>query len=110
MGRGVVMRLSRMFVVTAGVPGVTIHPGPITVCINPDGTVRKIPPYQCQKPGVVLTLPPAGGTVYFCAANSNGQLRYVTSPSQCTSKEFPVFVIPNNTPPVAVADSYSTDE
>src|ERR671923_97112 len=74
---------------------VTIHPGPITVCINPDGTVRKIPPYQCQKPGVVLTLPPASGTVYFCAANSNGQLRYVTSPSQCTSKEFPVFVGPN---------------
>ena len=42
---------------------VTIHPGPITVCVNPDGTVRKIPPYQCQKPGVVLTLPPASGTV-----------------------------------------------
>src|ERR671934_195747 len=57
---------------------VTIHPGPITVCVNPDGTVRKIPPYQCQKPGVVLTLPPASGTVYFCAANTNGQLRYVT--------------------------------
>ena len=89
---------------------VTIHPGPITVCVNPDGTVRKIPPFNCQKPGVVLTLPPASGTVYFCAANSNGQLRFVTSPSQCTSKEFPVFVVPNNTPPVAVADSYSTSE
>jgi VCBS repeat-containing protein len=89
---------------------VTIHPGPITVCVNPDGTTRKIPPYQCQKPGVVLTLPPATGTVYFCASNTNGQLRFVTSPSQCTSKEFPVFVVPNNTPPVAVADSYSTNE
>src|SRR5919204_357837 len=75
---------------------VTIHPGPISTCVNPDGTVRKIPPYQCQKPGVVLTLPPASGTVYFCAANTNGQLRYVTSPSQCTSKEFPVFVGPNS--------------
>src|SRR5919201_6762892 len=74
---------------------VTIHPGPISVCVNPDGTTRKIPPYQCQKPGVVLTLPPASGIVYFCASNSNGQLRYVTDPSQCTSKEFPVMVSPN---------------
>src|ERR671927_412769 len=78
---------------------VTIKPGPWTFCVNPDGTVRKIPPYQCQKPGVVLTLPPASGTVYFCAANSNGQLRYVTSPSQCTASEFPVFVTPNDTAP-----------
>jgi methionine-rich copper-binding protein CopC len=86
---------------------VTINPGPITVCVNPDGTVRKIPPYQCQKPGVVLTLPPASGIVYFCAANSNGQLRYVTSPSQCTSKEFPVFVQPNDQAP-AVATNGTT--
>jgi methionine-rich copper-binding protein CopC len=78
---------------------VTIKPGPVTVCIQPDGTVRKIPPFQCKKPGVVLTLPPASGTVYFCAANLNGQLRYVTSPSQCTSNEFPVFVGPNDTAP-----------
>ena len=77
---------------------VTIKPGPITVCVNPDGTTRKIPPYQCQKPGVVLTLPPASGTVYFCAANSTGQLRYVTSPIQCTAIEFPVFVGPNSRP------------
>src|ERR671927_703701 len=74
---------------------INIKPGPWSFCVNPDGTVRKIPPFQCKKPGVVLTLPPASGTVYFCAANSTGQLRYVTSPSQCTSKEFPVFVGPN---------------
>jgi large repetitive protein len=89
---------------------VTIHPGPISLCINPDGSVRKIPPFQCKKPGVVLTIPPASGTVYFCAKNSTGVLRYVTDPSQCNSTEFPVFVGPNNQPPVAVADSYSTDE
>src|ERR671927_345143 len=83
---------------------ITIKPGPITVCINPDGTTRKIPPYQCQKPGVVLTLPPASGTVYFCASNTNGQLRYVTSPSQCTSKEFPVFVTPNDQAPTVVTN------
>src|ERR671925_419284 len=74
---------------------VTIKPGPITVCVNPDGTVRKIPPYQCTKPGVVLTLPPASGTVYFCVSNSTSLLRYVTSPSQCTATEFPVMVTPN---------------
>src|ERR671934_131028 len=75
---------------------VTIHPGPISTCVNPDGTVRKIPPAQCKKPGTVLTLPPASGTVYFCAANSNGQLRFVTDPSQCTATEFPVMVSPNS--------------
>src|SRR5437870_1132750 len=74
---------------------VTIHPGPITLCINPDGSVRKIPPFQCKKPGVVLTIPPASGTVYFCAKTSTGVLRFVTNPSQCNSTEFPVFVGPN---------------
>src|ERR1043166_7559831 len=78
---------------------VPIKPGPITVCVNPDGSVRKIPPYQCQKPGVGLPLPPASGTVYFCVSNSTSLLRYVTSPAQCTSSEFPVFVTPNDNPP-----------
>src|SRR5204862_6723318 len=36
---------------------------------------------------------------YFGAANSDGQLRYVASPSQCTATEFPVFVGPNDTAP-----------
>src|ERR671927_1031432 len=84
---------------------VTIKPGPWSLCIQPDGTVRKIPPFQCKKPGVVLTLPPASGTVYFCASNLNGQLRFVTSPSQCTAKEFPVFVTPNDNPPAVATTS-----
>jgi len=75
---------------------VTIKPGPISVCVQPDGSVRKIPPFQCRKPGTVLTLPPASGTVYFCASNSTGNLRFVTSPAQCTATEFPVFVTPNS--------------
>jgi hypothetical protein len=83
---------------------VTIKPGPVSVCIQPDGTVRKIPPFQCKKPGVALTLPPTSGTVYFCAANSTGVLRYVTSPTECTATEFPVFVSPNSPPPVANDD------
>src|SRR5256885_11179340 len=66
---------------------VTIQPGPTSLCINPDGSVRKIPPFQCKKPGTVLTIPPASGTVYFCAKNTTGVLRYVTNPSQCNSTE-----------------------
>ena len=77
---------------------ITIKPGPITLCINPDGSVRKIPPFQCKKPGTVLTLP-ANGTTYFCAKNSTGVLRYVTNPSQCNSTEFPVFVGPADAAP-----------
>src|SRR5205085_360333 len=73
--------------------------------IQPDGTVRKIPAFQCKKPGTVLTLPPTSGTVYFCAGNSNGQLRYVTSPAQCTATEFPVFVSPNDTAPAVTTTS-----
>src|SRR6266516_6898654 len=84
---------------------VTIKPGPISLCVQPDGTVRKIPPFQCKKPGTVLTLPPASGTVYFCASNSTGQLRYVTSPAQCTSNEVPVFVTPNNQAPSVTSTS-----
>src|SRR5437763_3537678 len=87
---------------------VTIKPGPISVCVQPDGTVRKIPPFQCKKPGTALTLPPASGTVYFCAANSNGQLRYVTSPAQCTATEFPVFVTPNDQAPAVAATNGTT--
>src|SRR5436190_13422666 len=78
---------------------VTIKPGPITLCVQPDGSVRKIPAFQCKKPGTVLTLPPASGTVYFCAKISTGVLRFVTDPSQCNSTEFPVFVTPNDTAP-----------
>src|SRR5256885_9084093 len=84
---------------------VTIKPGPWSVCVQPDGTTRKIPPFQCKKPGTVLTLPPASGTVYFCASNSTGQLRYVTSPAQCTSNEFPVFVTPNDQAPSVTSTS-----
>ena len=81
---------------------ITIKPGPWSLCIQPDGSVRKIPPFQCKKPGTVLIIPPTSGTVYFCAQISTGVLRYVTSPSQCTSTEFPVFVTPNDTAPSVI--------
>src|SRR5207244_2381350 len=71
---------------------VTIKPGPISLCIQPDGSVRKIPPFQCKKPGVVLTIPPASWAVYLTATTSSGVLRYFTSPAQCDATESPVFV------------------
>jgi large repetitive protein len=56
---------------------------------------------------VQLTLPPASDTVYFCAANSTGVLRYVTDPSQCTSTESLVTV---NRAPVANDVTATTNE
>src|SRR5436190_6238474 len=84
---------------------VTIKPGPWTVCVQPDGSTRKVPPAQCKRPGTLLTLPPSSGTVYFCSDNSTGVLRYVTSASQCTANEFPVFVGPNDTAPSVLTTS-----
>ena len=77
---------------------VTIKPGPVLLCLQPDGSVRKVSNFNsCRPPARQLTLPPASGTVYFCAANSTGVLRdNITDPSQCTSSEFPVFVTPND--------------
>jgi hypothetical protein len=88
---------------------VTIKPGPVLTCVQPDGSVRKVSDFaNCKPPAVQLTLPPADGTVYFCAANSTGVLRYVTDPSQCTSSEFPVFV--TNHAPVANDATPATNE
>jgi len=84
---------------------ITIKPGPWTLCVQPDGSTRKIPPAQCKKPGTLLTLPPTSGTVYFCAANSTGVLRYVTSPAQCTASETPVMVTPNDVAPSVTSTS-----
>jgi methionine-rich copper-binding protein CopC len=85
---------------------VTIKPGPVRVCVQPDGSVRKVNNFSnCRPPAIQLTLPPTSGTVYFCAANTTGVLRYVTSPSQCTSSEFPVFVTPNDDAPSVLTTS-----
>ena len=80
---------------------VTIKPGPVKLCIQPGGSVRKVSNFNNCKPQTnQLTLPPSSGTVYFCAWNTTGVLRYVTTPSQCSpTNEFPVFVGPNDTAP-----------
>src|SRR5947209_9361184 len=85
---------------------VTIKPGPVLLCIQPSGSVRKVTSFSaCKPPAMQLTLPPTSGTVYFCAAISTGGLRYVTSPAQCTSSEFPVFVTPNDQAPSVTSTS-----
>jgi methionine-rich copper-binding protein CopC len=48
---------------------------------------------------MLVILPPTSGVVYFCATNGTGVLRWVSDPAQCTSREFPVFVTPNDDPP-----------
>jgi methionine-rich copper-binding protein CopC len=79
---------------------VTIKPGPVLTCVQPDGSVRKVSSFsKCKSPATRLTLPPTSGTTYFCAATSTGVLRKVSDPSQCTSSEFPVFVTPNDAAP-----------
>ena len=88
---------------------VTIKPGQVLTCVQPDGSVRKLSNIaNCKPPAVQLTLPPADGTVYFCKANSTGVLRYVTDPSQCTSTESPVYV--TNHAPVANDATPTTNE
>ena len=87
---------------------VTIKPGPVRVCVQPDGSVRKVNNFSsCRPPAIQLTLPPTSGTVYFCASNTTSVLRYVASPSQCTSSEFPVFVTPNDDAPSVLSTSPS---
>src|SRR5919112_6508716 len=79
---------------------VTIKPGPVLTCVQPDGSVRKVSSFsECKSPATRLTLPPTSGTTYFCAATSTGVLRKVSDPSQCTSSEFPIFVTPNDAAP-----------
>src|ERR1041385_4481178 len=86
---------------------VTIKPGPVLLCLQPDGSVRKVSNFNsCRPPARQLTLPPASGTVYFCAANSTGVLRdNITDPSQCTSSEFAVFVMPFDQAPSVTTTS-----
>jgi hypothetical protein len=88
---------------------VTIKPGPeVLTCVKPDGSVLKVA--NCKPRHTPLTLPPTSRTVYFCAANSTGLLRFVSGPSQCTRKEFAVFVSQTNHVPVAADQSVSTNE
>jgi Bacterial cadherin-like domain len=61
----------------------TSKPGPVLICVQPDGSVRKVP---------------------------NFNQPFVRTPRSARPLSSPVFVSPNNQPPVAVNDAYSTDE
>jgi VCBS repeat-containing protein len=90
---------------------VTIKPGPVLVCVQSDGSVRKTSNLtSCNPPNASfgLTLPPATGSVNFCAAKSTGVLRYVTALSQCKSNETPVFVTPADAPPADAPPAVTT--
>lgn len=69
---------------------VTVKPGPNYVCVQPEGSSRRVSaPIACPPTRRLVVLPPQSGIVYFCAANSSGVLRYVTDPAQCTASETP---------------------
>lgn len=82
----------------------TIKPGPVLVCVQPSGSARYVTSFKdCKPPALQLTLPPASGTVYFCADNATRVLRYVTDPSQCTATETPYVVTPNDAAPTVLS-------
>ncbi|GAA2158486.1 cadherin domain-containing protein [Humibacillus xanthopallidus] len=85
---------------------VTVKPGPDIFCIQPSGSTRlATKPKDCKPPATALMLPPASGTVYFCAALPSGTLRYVTGPGQCLTGEVQVQVTPNDAAPRVTSTS-----
>ncbi|MEO5609321.1 MAG: Ig-like domain-containing protein [Ornithinibacter sp.] len=78
----------------------TIKPGPVLLCIQPSGSTRYVTTFKsCRRPALQITLPPAAGTVFFCAAAGTGVLRYATDPSQCSATEQPVQATPSDDAP-----------
>lgn len=79
---------------------VQVRPGPVTVCVQPSGSVRLVTrPRDCKSPARTVILPPTGGPVFFCAATGSGRLRLVGAPTACTTDEFPVQSTPNDAAP-----------
>jgi VCBS repeat-containing protein len=83
---------------------VTLRPGPVFVCAfkGSNFVYQTLSLSQCPTRAGwhSLTLPPVTGSVYFCAAKSNGRLAFAVSPLQCTSREFAVVVAAAHQPPV----------
>ena len=85
---------------------VTLKPGPDIFCVQPSGSTRlATKPQDCKPPSTALTLPPASGTVYFCAALPSGTLRYVTGPGRCLSGEVQLQATPNDAAPRVTSTS-----
>ena len=83
---------------------VRVKPGPVVVCVQAFGSARLASPTgQCGKTFVPKTLPPAAGTVYFCADTGSGRLRYVTGPGLCFYGEVQLEVTPADAAPRVVS-------
>ncbi|MDQ3930672.1 MAG: cadherin repeat domain-containing protein, partial [Chloroflexota bacterium] len=63
---------------------------------------------QCAAPSILLTLPNVTSEVYFCAKNSNKELRYVLGPNECKSNETAVYVKKANQAPTDISLSNSS--
>ena len=71
---------------------------PVSLCRQPDGSVRLIPPRDCTKASGTMFTIPSNTPAYFCVnLSSGGALRYVSEPSRCTSTET-AFVVVNHAP------------
>ena len=78
---------------------VPIWPGPTQLCIQPDGSVRRLTSAKActgtKPPGTIITVP-TSTPVYFCAPSS-GVLRRVSGPGLCATTET-AYVIVNHAP------------
>ena len=78
---------------------VAIWPGPTSLCIQPDGSVRRFTSTKActgmKPPGTIIVVP-SMTPVYFCAPSS-GVLRRVSGPTSCSSTE-QLYVISNHNP------------
>jgi subtilisin-like proprotein convertase family protein len=89
---------------------VTVSPGPTYVCVQADGSSRKVAaPGDCIAPGTLLTLP-ANNDEYFCAG-ADGVLTHETSQGNCGAQTELVVTHTNSAPtnvalsPAAVAEN-----
>ena len=65
---------------------------PVTLCRQPDGSVRQVPLRDCTKASGTMFTVPSNTPAYFCVnLSTGGALRYVSDPSLCASGETPFF-------------------
>ncbi|MDR6905045.1 hypothetical protein J2X63_000731 [Agromyces sp. 3263] len=78
---------------------VAIWPGPTQLCVQPDGSVRRLSSAKActgtKPPGTIITVP-TSTPVYLCAPSS-GVLRRVSGPGLCAATET-AYVIVNHAP------------
>lgn len=80
---------------------VTFDADPVQACAGRNGLVYLRVPHRPCRP-TELTLPPATGVVFFCAAKGSGRLRLVPSLDRCPVYEQPVTSTQRDTAPAVV--------